>query len=683
MTTKLEHALRLANMGFCVFPLIPNTKEAAVKWRDESTDRKETIVKWWTKNPDYNVAIDTGKSGLCVIDVDIKNGKQGEHSFAALDATFGFDDTVIAITASGGRHHIYQCPDPPLDNSVDKLGNGLDIRGWGGYIVGVGSVIDGKEYTFFDNGILKPVPLPAWVSDRLHAHKITNSYADRKLILSEDKPGDIERAKHWLLNNAEVAVEGHGGDNTTFAVAAKLREFGVSLDTCYELMLDHWNSECSPPWDNDDLMKKVTNAYSYSRKPQGAASPHAEFEAIKHVVDYASFAPDFFATGKVPKRNWVFDNLALAKNVTVLTAPPGAGKSTFTLEIALSKATGKKILGFEPHGAGNVLLINNEDDMQELTRRMEAIMQHYGITNEDLYEKDADGGSVRSRLMIQSGENRPLRIAQRTGGGLKPKDMDDLIATLIERKIKLLIVDPFSETHPANENSNEEIGEVSRMYREVAQKADCGLILVHHDRKPSMADSEGHVGNMYSARGASSLAGVARIMFTFHTMSAKDCKKYGIAEEERRYYVRLDNAKANMTLSGGEPRWFKRVGEILGGVKGDPDSGESVGVLVPVKLMSLAVSQGSTGFDLIVDIEAEVKEAGGAGLPLTEITETLIENYPTHNGKNKASLRRAIQRMFDFNNILEARHGSITLVENKAIGRGGNKYFIQWLEHKS
>lgn len=582
----LESAISHVNRGFAVFRLSPNSKlpVAGSKWKEESTTNLVTIKRWWAENPNYNIGVDAGKSGIFIIDVDIKNGKHGEQSFDNLDRIWGFPDTLNTITASGGRHHIYKMPDDPLLCSVNGLGDGLDTRGVGGYIVGAGSIINGKEYYFDDTMPFTPSPLPAWISEYLIKHKESKRQTNRNDILAEDKEGDIERAKHWLINDAELAVENYAGDNTTYKVAAKLREFGLSSDTVLDLMAENWNGRCSPPWSIDDLQKKVENAYKYATNAQGADSPHAEFQAIPHIVDYASFAPDFFAPDSIPKRDWIFDDLALAKNVTVLTAPPGVGKSTFTIGIALSKATGKNIMGFNPRGAGNVLLLNNEDDMQELTRRTKATMQHYNITNEDLYEDKATGGSVRSRLMLQSGENRPLMIAQRINNVLKPKDVDDLIATIITRNIKLLIVDPFSETHPANENDNGEIGLVARMYREVAQKSGCAIILVHHDRKPDKADSTGHVGNMYAARGASSLAGVARIMFTFHTMGAKDCKKYGVAEEERRYYVRLDNAKANMTLSGGEPRWFKRIGEILGAVAGDPDSGECVGILKPIEL---------------------------------------------------------------------------------------------------
>lgn len=685
MTNLLERAVLLANRGYYIFPLSPNSKFpiADLKWRDESTNRIATIEKWWNEKPNYNIGIDTGKSGIYVIDVDIKKGKEGAKSFDALDLMYDFPNTIISITPTGGRHHIYKSPEQPLGNTVEALGKGLDTRGWGGYIVAPGSIIEGKEYYFTADSPMTPAEFPEWIGEKLKEHRVASKQNNRKDKLVEDREDDIARAKEWLVSNAETAVEGAGGDHTTFAVAAKLREFGLSADTVLDLMLDNWNEHCAPPWNTEDLKRKVDNAFAYSQKAQGSASPHAEFEAVVREVDYSSFAPQFRIPATIPKREWIFDDLALAKKLTMLVAPPGVGKSTLTIGIAASKASGKPILGFNPRGVGNVLLINNEDDMEELQRRTKALCQHFGITDEDFLENDAMGDAARSRLMIQSGENRPLKIAQRTGAGIKGKDVDDLIDTILKFNIKLLIVDPFSETHPANENDNGEMQEVAKLYREVAQRANCAVILVHHDRKPDKADSEGHVGNMHSARGASSIAGVVRIMFTFHNMSIKDCKKYGIAEEQRNLYVRLDNAKANMTLAGGEPRWFKRIGEILGGTPDDPDSGESVGILAPIKLVSKKGVEGTALYDLINDIEAVVKDEGDKGMAVTLVAGELIDAFSSHTGKRKDALSKAIQRLFAEEEYLPASKGNLYLVERpKQTGEAVNtpRYFIRWLE---
>jgi hypothetical protein len=43
-------------------------------------------------------------------------------------------------------------------------------------------------------------------------------------------------------------------------------------------------------------------------------------------------------------------------------------------------------------------------------------------------------------------------------------------------------------------------------------------------------------------------------------MSPDEAKTFGIPEEERRQYVRLDKAKVNLLRAGGAIKWFKLVG---------------------------------------------------------------------------------------------------------------------------
>ena len=57
-------------------------------------------------------------------------------------------------------------------------------------------------------------------------------------------------------------------------------------------------------------------------------------------------------------------------------------------------------------------------------------------------------------------------------------------------------------------------------------------------------------------------------------MSQSDADKFGLDADERRMWVRLDDAKANLSLASGSARWFKRVSITIA-------NGEEVGALVP------------------------------------------------------------------------------------------------------
>jgi hypothetical protein len=102
-------------------------------------------------------------------------------------------------------------------------------------------------------------------------------------------------------------------------------------------------------------------------------------------------------------------------------------------------------------------------------------------------------------------------------------------------------------------------------------------MLVHHTAKPPQGTSDSHAGNLNTARGASALVGVARVVQTLFSMSPRDAEQHGVQSQDRRFFIRLDDAKATLGLITDEARWFRRVGVTIA-------NGDEVGVLVPEEL---------------------------------------------------------------------------------------------------
>jgi len=604
MTSKLQAALDLAEAGLYVFRLLPNAKVPAFgDWQKNSTRDPAIIRNWWTDDlfgheMDYNVGVDTEKSGIYVVDVDCKNGKEGKASFETLSTEFGFPPTKVAITPSGGRHHIYR--GHGLRNTQGVLGKDIDTRGKGGFIVGAGSAVLDKNaigegsYYWSDEYPSEIAELPAWIPEKLSAFRAFTEASQAHKTISEDDEIDIEVARDFLLNH-EPAVEGAGGDNHTFITICNLKEIGVSMRTACDLLEEIWNPTCSPPWDHSDLVTKIKSAYRTAQSATGIRSA-TEFDSIDTCFEQAPpeapepppritnlFTPlPDYDVSKIPKRQRVFGDLAIKKILSIVVAPPGQGKSTLMLTIAVSKATGRNLLGIDPDGQGNVAVWNNEDDMNELKRRLAAIMQAYNIPMSEL----------KGRLFLNSGEQRKLSIAKRSKEKLIPDDEQAMIDSILASKIEMVIIDPFAETHPAQENSNEEILQVGGMYRRVAQLGNCSIVAVHHTRKLDSASSQGHSGNLDSMRGAGSLAGVARVVVTFNTMNSKQAKLYGINNDQRNRYAVLETAKANLSAPGANFHIFERLAERINATADDPD-GEMIGVLKPTTLERCADAPGA------------------------------------------------------------------------------------------
>ena len=388
--------------------------------------------------------------------------------------------------------------------------------------------------------------------------------------------------------------------------------------------------------------------------------PNPEHQVLDATDPLPPLAPDFLeqlSVAMLPRRRWLLEGTLLRGNVTVEVAPPGAGKSTLAIQQAVAIVTGRPITRQQVHEQTRVWIYNNEDDGDELKRRLAAVLQHWDIRLPE----------IRGWLALNSGADRPLLLARadRVGNVIRLPDVDTCIEHIKAHGIGVFIVDPFVETHEVNENSNEQIKAVAVMFRDIARRGECAVMLVHHTAKPPQGASDGHAGNQNTARGASALVGVARIVQTLFSMSPRDGERYGVPEEERRLYVRLDDAKANVSLIGADARWFRRVGVTIA-------NGDEVGVLVPA---DLEVSANAGGED-IEDLHRTVIAALLAQVPEEEISlnaaakrlawsgHTQFERYRETDDKGSQRASRPFREI-----ILAACQHSLSIVAD-GISRG-------------
>lgn len=297
---KLKWALAAAEKGFWVFRVTPNKKSPpwVTGWQDEATRDPEKIKKLWSKNPEFNIGIYTGKfnenEALIVVDVDDKGEKHGSERIVELEIQGKeLADTFTSVTPSGGKHLIYRSP-VAVKQGESVLAHGLDIRSRGGFIVGPGSTIDGKAYAPQDTTRAFHIAQAAqWVIDKCEEQK-THAVTEAAENISQE--GATARAEAYLKNDAPLAIEGQGGDYTTFKVAAKVKDYGVGQAEAVRLMLLYWNGRCVPPWNGDDLEIKVHNAYKHGQNAVGALAPENYFSVIPE---------DAPATKKPEKKNYL------------------------------------------------------------------------------------------------------------------------------------------------------------------------------------------------------------------------------------------------------------------------------------------------------------------------------------------------------------------------------------------
>lgn len=269
---------------------------------------------------------------------------------------------------------------------------------------------------------------------------------------------------------------------------------------------------------------------------------------------------DMFDEAALPVRRWVYGRHYLRSFVSVLASAGGIGKTSLQIVEALAIVTGRPLLGEEVHEPCAVWIVNLEDPLEELQRRVLAAMKHYGIKPDQ----------VRGKLFLDAGRDFRMKFATQTRDGVIPNAA--LITHMIDKirgwDIGVTFIDPFVGAHDVNENDNGAVNEVVAQIRDVADATQSAIGLVHHVRK-----GNGDEATIDSVRGAGSLIGAARAARVINRLSDKDAVRLGVDEQEARSIFRVNDGKANLAPPATAAVWRRMQGVKL-------DNGDWVGVCV-------------------------------------------------------------------------------------------------------
>jgi len=490
--TIFESAQRLAAAGHRVFPLRANSKKPASEWDnwpERATCDLAQIDQDWFDRPD-NANI--GLVPDLALDFDCKPGQRGAESLAMLEM-MGLPATWSVRTPSGGLHMIYTLPAGiEVPNSVSKIAPNVDVRGRRGYVVAAGSVIDGKPYEDLGGALTEA---PQWLIDLCGtARERTDTSAP---AIELDSDAAIINATRYLQDNAPEAVEGAGGDATTYKVAARVKDFGVSEPTCWDLMCQHWNEQKAfPTWDPAELAQKVNNAYGYGSRPPGSLSAEAEFSSDGEVqiTDRRREAPTqqeprrglyavpfnegrqrALTAGMKPLIKGLLDTAAMS----VLYGESNSGKSFLALDFSYHVAAGAAWNGCKTT-QGLVVYVAAEGG-GGIFKRLEALGRHYSV--------EATGALPFEII--------PCPVDLLRAG--KAGDTEALIALVrsIEAKhaqpVALVVIDTLSRAIAGgDENAPTDMGAIVRNFDRIRTATGAHLMVVHHSGKDKARGARGH-----------------------------------------------------------------------------------------------------------------------------------------------------------------------------------------------
>jgi hypothetical protein len=296
----LAAALDYASRGWAVLPLrVAGPKPDGRKdvrlpkaWDRISTTDPDVIRSWFGPGGAWesgSVAVDTGKSGLVVVDLDMSGEKNGFQAWAAVSGDLA---RLAHKTPSNGLHLFFRA-DPARPVGIDskaKIAPGIDIRGIGGLVImppssdwrgayEVTRAADWANLTPVPDIVAERVPLGGQLAPPPSTTAV-NAQRDPSgmsvLVTGDGVPkytkADADRRITGALRRARDTPEGQGFNHALNEAAYELGHWvggGYIPEADAESLLSYVVTQVFPHGPNGDDLKTITSGLT-----SGMAKPY-------------------------------------------------------------------------------------------------------------------------------------------------------------------------------------------------------------------------------------------------------------------------------------------------------------------------------------------------------------------------------------------------------------------------
>lgn len=251
-----------------------------------------------------------------------------------------------------------------------------------------------------------------------------------------------------------------------------------------------WQSYLGPLLDSMAIPPGLDRAQFQARYARLTAEHremvYAEAERTPHIPALGDL--------RLPEIEWLWEQWIPRGMLTVLGAMPAAGKSYLALDLATRLIARTTFPDGAPVGEGGpVIYVDAENVPQILNQRARA------------------WGTDRSQLYVMGPADEQLALDFNHAD-----DRDRLVEWAWKKSPALIVVDSLSSISARGENSVEDVRDIFSFLSRVALDFRCGLLLIHHLRKPATGCPPPGCLTFHELRGSSHISAISRSIIGLH-----------------------------------------------------------------------------------------------------------------------------------------------------------------------
>ena len=408
-----------------------------------ATCNVDTVQHWWTRYPDANIGIRTGKeSGIIVVDIDSPDG------YDLLENELGdVPETWHSVTGKG-HHFFFRHPGRDVGSPTGIIPQ-VDIRADGAYIVAPPSR--------HRNGVVYK-----WIVD----HYMPLAECPPLLLRLITEQRRIKRARDTQASGIVGIPQGQR-NSTLFAFGRRMKCIGATPDAVLAALREINGTFC-PPLEDEEVVSIGANVVSLPDQPHFAQQTTlVPFHSCPPSKNWGAagreFAPITAATlsaEEEEKVSWVFPDYLPVGGVVLLAAKPKTGKTTLVYHLLAHLAQGHRFLERDTIPTA-VLILAVEEHRRDVKNRLRSL----GVL-----------GLANIHLQF---------------GRFDRSNLEAVKDYIVQNQIGLVVIDTLAAYWDVkDENDPSQVTAEVMPVVELARETNACVLLIHHCRKAEGKDGD-------------------------------------------------------------------------------------------------------------------------------------------------------------------------------------------------